>query len=137
MKPRVIAWLCVVFVGMIWAGLSCAKSEPVSHFVIYPAGGASEISAPEVEKLKETLDGFSEKYRMAKMKAGQPGIIRYYQPNRDYEIGFFAKRTPDALRVYAQPMTPSVAGQKRFQDFRQNLADVLSQTFPGQVALEK
>jgi len=116
---------------------ACAKQEPVSHFVIIPAGGQSQISENETEKLRVTLDAVAARYHMSKWKSGQEGIIRYYQPNSDYEIGFYAKRERATLKVYALPMTPSVAGTEKFRLFRQNLANILSQTFPGQVSLEK
>lgn len=117
-------------------GISCAKREPVSHFVILPANG-QEITEAETDRLREALDRVGVQYHMTKKKSGQPGIMRYYQPNDDYEIGFFAKRSTTTLKVYAEPMTPSVAGSEAFRAFRQNLANVLSQAFPGQVTLEK
>ena len=122
---------------LLLLGVACAKQEPVSHFVIVPPSGQTELLDADVEKLKTTLDVVGNQYRMTKSKAGQLGIIRYYKPNDDFEIGFFAKKEGVYLKVYALPMTPSVASSETFRSFRQNLANVLSQTFPGQVSLEK
>ncbi len=116
---------------------ACAKREPVSHFVIVPRSGQTEIAAADIEKLRVTLDAVGEHYKMTKKQSGQAGIIRYYAPNDDYEIGFYAKREASYLKVYAIPMTPSVAGSKNFVAFRQNLANVLSGAFPGRVSVVK
>jgi hypothetical protein len=116
---------------------ACAKQEPVSHFVILPRSGQAEIAAADIEKLRVTLDAVGEHYKMTKKQAGQVGIIRYYAPNDDYEIGFYAKREASCLKVYAIPMTPSVTGSKNFLAFRQNLANVLSGAFPGRVSVVK
>lgn len=121
-------------VGLIACG-SCAEKKPVSYFLISPAAGASEISEVDRDKLCATLDAFALRCKMAKFKAGQPGIIRYYQPNADYEIGFYAKRELNGMKVFALPMTPSVLYQDYFKTFRQDLADVLSTAFPGRVRL--
>lgn len=122
--------------GSLSSLTGCAGREPVSHFVILPADG-QEITEAETDRLREALDRVGQQYGMPKVKSGQAGIIRYYQATGDYEIGFFAKRSSSALRVYAEPMTPSVSGTDAYRSFRQNLANVLSQTFPGQVTLEK
>jgi len=116
---------------------ACARQEPVSHFVISPGAGNAEISDADADQLKDALDRVAAQCHMKKWKSGQVGIIRYYQPTQDYEVGFFAKRLPEALKVYAEPMTPSVSGTDGFRAFRQNLANVLSQVFPGRVSLEK
>ena len=120
------------------AGLcSCAKQEPVSHFLISPEGGQTECSVADADKLRAVLDSVAAHYGMPKVKSGQAGIIRYYQAVEGYEIGFFAKRDRGYLRVYATPMTPSVLNRESYQLFRQKIADVLSQTFPGRVSLAK
>lgn len=131
-KAAVLAGLCSLAMGF-----GCAKQEPVSHFVIAPAGGQTEIAAADIEKLKATLDVVGEQYKMTKKQSGQAGIIRYYAPNDDYEIGFYAKREANCLKVYALPMTPSVAGSKNYLAFRQNLANMLAGAFPGRVMLRK
>jgi hypothetical protein len=115
--------------------VSCAEKKPVSYFLISPAAGASEISEADRDQLCATLDAVALRCKMAKFKAGQAGIIRYYQPNGDYEIGFYAKREINCLKVFALPMTPSVQYQDYFKTFRQDLANVLSAAFPGRVRM--
>jgi len=129
--PILVLWLVISLAS------ACAKREPVSHFVILPGAGRDQILESETERLKAVLDGVGARCHMNMIKSGQAYIIRYYQPNSKYEIGFFAKRTPTALIVYAEPMTPSVAGTETYREFRQNLANVLAAAFPGQVKIEK
>jgi hypothetical protein len=124
----------LVFGGLLACG-SCSEKKPVSYFLISPAAGAGEISEADRDTLCATLDAVALRCKMAKFKAGQPGIIRYYQPNRDYEIGFYAKREVTCMKVFALPMTPSVLYQDYFKTFRQDLANVLSSAFPGRVRM--
>ena len=127
--------LGLLMVGGLLACASCAEKKPVSYFLISPASGASGISETDRDKLCATLDAFALRCKMAKFKAGQAGIIRYYKPNDDYEIGFYAKREASCMKVFALPMTPSVLYQDYFKTFRQDLANVLSAAFPGRVSL--
>ena len=129
--------LPLVAVLLLILGFGCAQQEPVSYFVINPVNGQTEMSAPDIEKLKTTLDAFAAHYGMPKYGASQAGIIRYYRSTDDHEIGFFAKRDGLTLKVYANPMTPSTSGQAAYKEFRQNLATVLTQAFPGRVSLAK
>lgn len=131
------SYMVLVVSSILVLAAACAKREPVSHFVIMPGAGRTEISEGETERLKAVLDNVGAQCHMNRIKSGQAYIIRYYQPNSKYEIGFFAKRTPTALIVYAEPMTPSVASTETYREFRQNLANVLSAAFPGQVKIEK
>lgn len=124
----------VLVAGLIFCA-SCGEKKPVSYFMISPPAGVAEVPEVDRDTLCATLDAFAAKYKMAKVKAGQAGIIRYYQPNSDYEIGFYAKRELNSLKVFALPMTPSVAYEDYYIKFRQNLATVLSQAFPGRVRM--
>lgn len=124
----------VIAAGMLVCS-SCAEKKTVSYFLISPAAGQAEITEADRDKLCETLDAVALRCKMAKFKASQAGIIRYYQPNSDYEIGFYAKRELNCLKVFALPMTPSVAYEDYYATFRQNLANVLSQAFPGRVRM--
>jgi len=128
-------FLCLVIIGGLFACASCAEKKPVSYFLISPATGASAISEADRDKLCATLDAVALRCKMAKFKAGQPGIIRYYQPNADYEIGFYAKREINCMKVFALPMTPSVQYQDYFKTFRQDLANALTTAFPERVKL--
>lgn len=135
MNSRITGLLVLLLAMVMTWGIGCAKPQPVSHFVIASAGGA-EITDSDADVLRAVLDRVAEQYKMPKYKSGQAGIIRYYKPTSDYEIGFFAKREAGRMIVYAQPMTPTVADQDAFRAFRQNLANVLANAFPGRVALE-
>lgn len=116
---------------------ACAERKPVSHFVVVPPADQAGVSDADVEQLRAVLDAFAAKYKMPKVKPGQAGIIRYYQATPDYSIGFFAKREPGRLTVFALPMIPAVASMQYFAEFRQDLANTLSREFPGRVSLEK
>jgi hypothetical protein len=114
---------------------SCADKKPVSYFLISPPVGAEGVPEADRDQLCTVLDAFAVKHKMAKFKAGQPGIIRYYQPNSDYKIGFYAKREPGSLKVFALPMTPGVAYEDYYVTFRQDLANVLVAAFPGRIRM--
>lgn len=134
----ILTWRVLGMAGVLCVvGLGCAQQEPVSHYVIMPLGGQTETSAPDIAKLTTTLDAFAAHHGMPKYKAGEVGIISYYRSTEDYEIAFYAKRDGVYLRVYTMPMTPSVARLDSFAEFRQNLANVLSQAFPGRVTMAK
>lgn len=122
---------------LLLTGGGCAQREVVSYFVINPVNGQTETSKPDIERLKVTLDAFAARHKMPQYGASQVGIIRYYRSTDDYEIGFFAKREGLFLKVYANPMTPSTSRLDSYRIFRQELANVLSETFPGRVTLGK
>ncbi len=125
----------LVIVAGLLSCASCGDQKPVSYFLISPPAGMAEIPEADRDRLCATLDAFAAKHKMAKVKAGQAGIIRYYQPNSEFEIGFYAKRELNSMKVFALPMTPSVAFEDYYVKFRQNLANVLSQAFPGRVRM--
>lgn len=130
-------WSVLPLAGMLLLCASCAEKTVVSYYLISPPAGTPEISEADRDTLCATLDAVAARCKMAKFKASQPGIIRYYQPNSEYAIGFYAKREKNCLKVFALPMMPAVAHQDSYVNFRQYLADVLSQTFPGRVRMVK
>ncbi len=128
---------CMALVLVLLACGACMKQEPVKYYVIHGAGGVgTAITDSDADKLRATLDAFAARYKLAKVKSGELNIIRLYQASANYQIGFFAKRTQNRIAVYANPLTPGESREESYKAFRQNLATVLSQAFPGRVTIE-
>jgi len=112
----------------------CSDPKPASHFVVRSADGG-EFAEADTEKLRTVLDAFAAARKMPRVKPGEAGIIRYYQANEDYPIAFFAKRGPTYMKVFASPVSPGVVHLDAYTQFRQELANALTQSFPGRVTL--
>lgn len=133
MKRLMMAVMMVVS-AVLLVGTGCGSSKPVSHFVVRAADGQT-MSEADTDKLRAVLDAFAAARKMPKVKPGEAGIIRYYKPNADFSIGFYAQRGTGCILVYANPMTPGVTYLDSYTQFRQELANTLAQSFPGRVAL--
>ena len=126
-----------LFLGfLLLASGACMKQEPVKYFLIHNAAGVTEVTDADVATARAALDAFALRYKMEKVKPGEAGIIRYYQPNAYYEIGFYAKRFSNGIAVYATPLSTVESSRDSYKAFRQNLANALSVAFPGRVTLE-